>query len=298
MSRRALPYRTPPEDVIDAQSWILVTEDGELTLPEALADWDYQMNLRLRRAVQIDLDRARTEAGLPRDASLALATVWTATGSNLRSPAQRHLLVGRGRREVEVSFDIRGTDLGGLLQLDTALVLSERLNDAPPSAAHRAGSVLWSDRRSLRLQGDAPQFPVAVVDFSATSIPDHAGWHVQIGDDLHAAAMGNVLLLVNEQNTVVASAFRNAAKPRPIDRVVLSAVYADVARTMLEHALSIDEFVDGATFEADTLGNTLMSLFGQWFGDGSISDARLRLQRSPSHFASDVQHAARVFEGL
>ena len=105
MSRRALPYRIPPEDVIDAQSWVLVTEDGDLTLPDALADWDYQMNLRLRRTVRVDLDRVRSDAGLPIDASLTLATVWTATGSNLRGPAERHTLVGGGQRDIDVSFN-------------------------------------------------------------------------------------------------------------------------------------------------------------------------------------------------
>ena len=137
-----------------------------------------------------------------------------------------------------------------------------------------------------------------MTDFTETAFPDHAGWYLQIGSELHAAAMGGILLLVNEKNTAVATAFRNAAKPRPIDRVVLSAVFADVAHTMMEHALVNEEFVDGATFEEDSLGATLMSLFRQWFGDASITDARLRLQRSPGLFASDMQDAVKIFEGV
>lgn len=296
MSRRALPYRVPAEEVVRAEPWVLDTEDGELPMPEALPEWDYQMDLHLRRSVHIDLARARAESGLPADTALTLATVWTATGSNLRGSACRVHLGASGSETVELDARLRGTDLGGVLRLDTAMVLSESLMGGSPSAPRRAGSVLWSDRRSLRLQGDAPQFPMAIVDFANTSFPKHAGWHLQISGNLHAATMGSLLLLVNEQNTVTATAFQNAAKPRPVDKVVLSAVYADAARIMIEHALRHDDFGDDITFSDDTLGATLLSLFHQSFPGASITDVRLRLRQSPGLFASDLQAAVKIFE--
>lgn len=296
MSRRALPYRSPSTDVVRADPWVLVTEDGELTLPESLPDWDYQTDLQLRRSIHIDLDRARSEAGIPSTAALTLAAVWTATGSNLRGPADRIRIEGSGSGAIEIQTRLHGSDLGGTLVLDTALVLSDTNAYARPSTPRRAGSVLWSDRRSLRLQGDAPQFPMAVIDFANTSFPDNAAWHLQIGGNLHGATMGSLLLLVNEKNTATATAFQNAAKPRPIDRVVLSAVYADAARIMIEHALRHDDFTDGVTFPDDTLGSTLLSLFNRLFPGSSITDVRLRLQRSPSLFASELQAAVKLFE--
>jgi hypothetical protein len=296
VSRRALPYRAPAEDVTRAEPWTLVTEDGELPMPEALPDWDYQMDLHLRRSVQVDLNRARTEAGLPPGSALTVAAVWTATGSNLRGTACLIKLADSGSVTVELNARLRGADLGGVLRMDTALVLSESLTGGAPSAPHRAGSVLWSDRRSLRLQGDAPQFPMAIIDFAHTSFPKGAGWHLHIGGNLHAAAMGSLLLLVNEQNTVTATAFQNAAKPRSIDKVVLSAVYADAARIMIEHALRRDDFGDDTSFPEDTLGATLLSLFHRSFPGVSINDVRLRLQQSPSLFASELQAAVKIFE--
>jgi hypothetical protein len=296
MRRRALPYRVPAEEVVRAEPWMLDSEDGELPMPEALPDWDYQMDLHLRRSVHIDLDRGRAEAGLPSDTDLTVATVWTATGSNLRGSACRVRLGRSDSGIVELDARLRGADLGGVLRLDTALVLSENLVDGSPAAPRRAGSVLWSDRRSLRLQGDAPQFPMAIIDFARTSFPERAGWHLQIGGNLHAATMGSLLMLVNEQNTVTATAFQNAAKPRPIDRVVLSAVYADAARTMLEHALRHDDFRDDVHFADDTLGATLLSLFHQSFPGASVTDVRLRLNQSPSLFASELQAAVKIFE--
>ncbi|MEV6941016.1 hypothetical protein AB0N07_03175 [Streptomyces sp. NPDC051172] len=273
-----------------------MTQDGEIALPEALPDWDYQMDLHLRRTVRVDLDRARAQSGLPTDAALTLAAVWTATGSNLSGPAQHMRLTDGGTSVVALEFRLRGADLGGLLMLDTALVLAERRTDARPSSPRRAGSVLWSDRKFLRLQGDAPQFPMAVIDFARTSFPDHAAWHLQISGSLESATMGSLLLLVNERNTVTATAFENAGKPRPVDRIVLSAVYADAARVMVEHALNNDDFVEDSDFPEGSLGATMLSLFDQLFPGQPITDIRLRQRQSPALFASDLQAAVKIFE--
>ncbi|MFF3202653.1 hypothetical protein [Streptomyces sp. NPDC002962] len=296
MTRRVLPYRVPTEDVVTPGPWRLVVEDGEVALPEALPDWDYQMDVHIRRTLRVDLDRVRQQTGLPTRAALMLSVVWTATGSNLSGPAKHVRLSEAGTRTVEVDVQLRGADLGGLLLLDTALVLAERINDARRSSPRRAGSVLWSDRDVLRLQGDAPQFPMAVIDFARTSFPEDAAWHLQISGGLESATMGALLLLVNEQNTVTATAFQNAGKPRPVDRIVLSVVYADAARVMVEHALVQEGFAEDADFPDGSLGATLLSLFDQLFPGQSITDIRLRRQQSPALFSSDLQAAVKIFE--
>lgn len=296
MTRRVLPYRVPAEEAVRAEPWRLRLEDEDIMLPPAIPEWDYHLDLRLRRTVGIDLARVRRESGLPLDAALVLSSVWTATGSNLSGPAEQIGVHGTDTATVELDFTLRGADLGGLLVLDTALLLGERRHDARPSVPRRAGSVLWSDRRSIRLQGDAPQFPMAVIDFAHTSFPDGAAWHLQISGGLHSATMGSLLLLVNEQNTVTTTAFRNAAGPRPVDRTVLSAVRADTARTMIEHALVNEEFTEEAGFPEGSLGATFLDLFDRLFPDQSIADVRLRRQQSPALFASDLQAAVKIFE--
>ncbi|MFF5763476.1 hypothetical protein ACFY8F_13215 [Streptomyces tanashiensis] len=296
MSRRVLPYRSPSEDVVAAEPWRLVVEDGEIRLPEALPHWDYRMDLVLRRTVHLDLDRVRAQCGLPAETVLMLATVWTASGSNLSGPGQRTRLTDRGACVVDLEVRLPGADLGGLLVLDTVLVLAERRSDGRPSSPRRAGSVLWSERASVRLQGDAPQFPMAVIDFANTSFPDGAAWHLQISGGLENATMGSLLLLVNERNKVTTSAFENAHKPRPVDQVVLSAVYADAARTMIEYALAHEDFSEESDYGEDSLGATLLSLFDQLFPGQSITDVRLRRLQSPAVFASDLQAAVKIFE--
>ncbi|WP_404868545.1 hypothetical protein ACI1MP_10785 [Kitasatospora griseola] len=296
MTRRVLPYRVPSTDVVTVEPWLLVTSDGEVPAPKALPDWDYHMDLHLRRTVRVDLDRARSQSGLPADTALTLAVVWTATGSNLGGPAERLRLTGGGTVTAKLDFLLRGAGLGGLVLLDTALVLSERRIDGLPASPRRAGSVLWSDREALRLQGDAPQFPIAVIDFGRTSFPDDAAWHLQISGSLESATMGSLLLLVNERNTITTTAFENAGKPRPIDRVILSAVYADVARIMIEYALSEIDFDSDAEFPDGSLGATLLGLFDRLFPEQSITDIGLRRRRSPALFASDLQAAVKIFE--
>lgn len=296
MSRRVLPYRVPTEDVVSADSWRLVVEDGEVPLPEAMPDWDYQLDLLLRRTVRVDLERARRQSGLPDDAPLVLSAVWTATGSNLSGPAEQIPMSSDATGIAEFDFRLRGADLGGLLLLDMALLLAERRVDARPSTPRRAGSVLWSDRQTLRLQGDAPQFPMAVIDFARTSFPDDAAWHLQISGGLDSATMGSLLLLVNERNGATANAFQKASKPGPVDRIVLSAVYADAARIMVEHALNQDDFTEDTDFPEGSLGATLLNLVEQLFPGQSITDIRLRRQQSPALFASDLQAAVKIFK--
>lgn len=272
------------------------TEADDVPLLDSLSNWDYLMDLDLRRSVRIDVDAVLAQSGLGADAELVLSAVWTASGSNLRGPGARVLVTSGGSRDVDLEVPLRGSDLGGTLLLDTALVLSYRGTEPRPAAPRRAGSVLWSDRHEVRLEGDSPQFPIAVIDFARTSFPSDAAWHLQIGDNLHSAAMGSLLLLVNEQNASAVAAVGRAARPGAVERIVLSAIRADVTRTMLEHALSSDEFCDGATFEDETLGATLQALYRRLFPEMSIEEMRRRREQYPSFFASDVQHAVKLFE--
>ncbi|MEU4395990.1 hypothetical protein [Kribbella sp. NPDC023855] len=295
MKRLSLPYRQPAADVVRADEWVIVMDDEQVPLPSHLPDWDYRTNLHLRRTVQIDADALRTGAALPLSAPISLAVVWNASGSGLRAAACRIPLKATESESIDLEVLIAGADLGGLLALETVIVLDERMVDAAPVAARRAGSVLWRERRELRLQGDAPQFPLAVVDFERTSFPNDAAWHLQISQNLSAATMGAMLLLINERNPVALSAFQNAAKPRPVDKVVLSTIYMDVARTMVEHALRSEEFSETSEYDDETLGATLLALVEQLFPGSSISDLRLRMESAPAHFASEIQAAVKVF---
>lgn len=296
MTRRALPYRIPPEEVVDAEHWKLALDDGHIPMPTELSHWDYLTDLELCRTIRVDVDRTRERAGLGEDSVLLLAAVWTSSGSNLRGPGEQIPITSGGIQTVETAFKLTGAELGGTLILDTALVVAAPGNHTRPAAPRRAGSMLWSDRHSLRLQGDAPQFPIAVIDFDKTVFAAGAAWHLQIGDNLDGATMGSLLLLVNEKNAAAVAAVQNAERPRDTDKLVFSAIKADVSRLMVEHALRHNEFQDEGEFGEDTLGETISTLVGQLFPNTSITDLRLRMELQPNLFASDVQNAVKLFE--
>ncbi|WP_327120148.1 hypothetical protein OHB12_15550 [Nocardia sp. NBC_01730] len=276
---------------------MLSVNGEELPLPESYPHWDYQTTLSLRRTIKIDLHRALAESMLDLRTELALAAIWTSTGSKLRGTVMRTIVPENG--EVELRADLPGADLGGVVLLDTALVLAQRRQGVGrPVAPRRGGSVLWSDRSQIRLQGDAPQFPIAIVDFDQTNYPGDAAWHLEIGTNLDAATMGSLLLLVNEKKTVVTEALRRAGSPRVEDKIALSILYADVARTMVDHALRLGEFDDDSHYIDETLGATLQELVGRLFPGRSITDIRLAAQESPNLFASELQAAVKIFEGV
>jgi len=296
MSMQAPPYRMAPTGSVVAGPWQWLIDDVPGELPDALSDWDYRMDLSLRRSVTVDVDLVRQATGLSAAAKLTLAMIWTASGSGLKAAGDRISLPETGIANVDLAALLPGNQLGGVLGLETTLVLAEYSEDGDLASPRRAGSILWTSKYETRLQGDAPLFPIAVVDFAKTQYPEDAGWHVEIGGDLETATMGALLLLVNERKQVLVDAMRSAAKPRPVDRVVLSTVHADVARTLVEYALHDQDFSLEVDYGDETIGSTLQALIGRFFPGQSLTHLRRRQGQSPTAFATELQHAVRIFE--
>jgi hypothetical protein len=295
MSRHAFPYRRPSRNTVTAGPWLLAVEDEEVPLPEFLPDWDYQLDLTLRRTIGIDAAEIRAASGLPEEARIALVVVWSASGPNLSGRAT-YIELGAETEPHTLAVDLRGSDLGGTLSVHTRIVLAQRLETAATGVAHRAGSILWSDTTTVRLQGDAAQFPMAVIDFRDTAFPNDAPWHLQIGGSLDGAAMGALLLLLNETNPRVLTAFRNAAKPTEADRLVLSTIYTDIAVRLLLHALHHHDFLDDTEYAEGSLGATCADLFHRTFSGRRIADVKLELADNPGLFLSTLQSDSGLFQ--
>lgn len=295
MTRTVWPYVRPQRAVL-AGDWLIRLSDEPQRLPAALPYWDYNTDLTLTRPISIDTGVVRDQCGLADDAEFGVAALWNSSGSGMSAPAARHQVGTQTLEKELLEVRVRGTDLGGTLTLVTHLYLVDPGSTRDPAAPRRPGSVLWSDEASVRLQGDAARFPIDVVDFSKEPLPDRAGWHLQLGRDLDAAAMGSILLLVNSKNKTVAHAASNAENPRHVDRIVLSALYADITRAMVEHGLSQSEFTDDAEFPDDSLGQVLRDLCGQLFPHTPLSELRLHWENSPNLLATDIQARVGIFE--
>jgi hypothetical protein len=297
VTRTVWPY-IRPRTGIEVGPWQLCTPDSAEPLPRELPHWDYNTDLHLTRSVEIDIDAISAQCGLADDARLGVAAVSRSSGSGLRVLSDRRIVIREGQDPVRLQLDfaLKGTDVGGVLTVSTHLFLDEPGSTDDPTAPRRPGSVLWSDESSVRLQGDAARFPMDLVDFRDEVFPDRGGWHLKIGRDLEAAAMGSILLLINSANKTLAQAVARASSPRVVDRVALSALFADVTRAMIEHALAQPEFDDDTDYPDESLGEVLRNLCRRIFPGEPINELRLRHANSPTLLATDIQSGVGIFE--
>lgn len=276
--------------------WSLKSDDGAaVPLPAFIPDWDFQRNLSLETVVGVDLEVVRASAALPAEAELALSVVWSSSGSGLRRLADRVPLQGAGTRSAQLSFTVIGRDGGGVLSVETQLVLVRGLDNPDPTGPRRAGSVLWRDDARVRLQGDASQFPMAVVDFKEAGYPGSAPWYLDIGPNLEAATMGAVVLLVNSATPVVLNALRKAEKASYAERLIHSALRQDVVRLMVERAVADDELTDDSRFEPDTLGRTLLGVLRTYLPGTTLTSLRMTHRSDPALLSAKIQHAVGLF---
>jgi hypothetical protein len=152
--------------------------------------------------------------------------------------------------------------------------------------------VLWSDRLPVLLQGDAVLFPLAVADFHDLPYPTKASWYLEVGDDLEAAALGSILLLANERREVVVNALTAAAVPTDADRRVLSTLRTDVLRSLVERALSNEDFTDEVDYPTGSLGALFTAVHERMFPAFSIEALRRERLLEPVLFTARIQDAA------
>ncbi len=235
MGIRAYPYRTADE-YVTAASW-KSTDDGA-PVGEFLTSWDYSTVLRLQREVEVDIATVFNECGLPSTARLALdVRYWPTTSLIRRTAAHRYLgktdTAGRVREILDV--EISGADLAASLTVETTLVLAEVPNGTEPFVARRPGSILWRDEAAIRLEGSAGLLPVAPVSFAAQGLPEQAAWYVSLdSSEWNSAAMGSLLVLLNDDNAAVRRA--TAAPDDPSSAVMLDALTVDVVCDLVGRA--------------------------------------------------------------
>ncbi|MEV8533461.1 hypothetical protein [Streptomyces sp. NPDC051211] len=297
MNRRAYPYRMAASDSVSITVWSLKSDDGEaVPLPSSIPDWDFQRDLPLEAVLDVDLDAVRESTALPPEAELALTAVWSSSGSGIRRLADQVPLNGTGQRSAQLAFIVPGRDSGGTLSVETQLVLAKGVENPDPTGPRRAGSILWRHGVSVRLQGDASQFPMAVVDFKEAGYPENAPWYLDIGPNLEAATMGAVVLLVNSNSPVVLNALRRADKASYAERLIHSALRQDVLRLMVERAVADDELDDDSVFEPDTLGHTLLGMIRTYLPSTTLASLRTMRRSDPALLSARVQHAVGLFK--
>lgn len=288
---RAFPFLRPPNDVMKAGPWSRTTIDGTEEFPQELPDWNYDTVLSICRPVHIDGLRARRLSGLTDDAEIDLTVRWASSSSALRGRAWRTAVPARDGVELRIEVELGGHELGGVLELDTILTLRRATERLSPAAARRPGSLLWGDKFSVLLQGDAVLFPLAVADFHDLPYPTKASWYLEMGDDLEAAALGSILLLANERREVIVNALTAAGSPSGADCRVLSTLRTGVQRALIERALTDEDFVDDTEYPTGSLGALLAAVLRVTFPAFSLEALRRERVAEPALFTSRIQDA-------
>ena len=295
MSRiTALPYLLAAPERVACDPWRCESRAGWIDLPPARPEWDFATPVNLDRTLRIDLPGVHADCKLAREDELAITVVWHASGTNLRGAIRPALARGDGSLRVQVQ--LAGRELGGTLHLETQLILLRASGARDPLAASRPGSVLWRQRESVHLEGEAARFPVEAIDFAQTGFgPVEAAWQLQWQREaLDHATLGSVCLYVNSSHQTMRRVMTDPGSDAEA-RAVMSALEFDLVRQLVSGALDNPEFDDGVDFPDGSLGASLVALLGWCFPGDSLASLRGLRDVAPARLESRMQQAVRLF---
>lgn len=293
MRNFAYPYRRCDADAVRADAWFIEAGGERRQLQAYVPEWDYNTDLQLSCEIAANPDEIRAQTHLQDGVKLALTVSWSSNTTYLRELAfQRELDEPFAET---IAMRLPGRLLAGTLTLITRVVLSTGPVPNEAFTAYLPGSVLWEKQDQTRLQGDAPLFPISVVDFERAGFPRDAPWKLQIDGEVNSALLGSIRLYVNASNPIVVDAFKTAA-PTPENERVLSAAYADVARVFVEYALAEHESIP-ADPDPDSLGAAYADLLARLFPGEAAESIRDRRSRHPGDFGADLLAKVKLFGG-
>ena len=286
------PYHQPRPERIQVVNWQVspsVMEDGI-----TLRDWDPSTPIEISCALVCDHAGILEDTRLAAGCEIGLALGWLSEGNGLRGcgPTLR-LLASSEPAPVVLELGVPpGKPAARLRIVATACLLEEVPHGRAEASPHLAGSVLWRDQRVLCLEGTAARFPVEVADFAQVGwLPANASWHL----DWDPSAPGNLLLRslrlrINSANQRVANAVASPRSRDPETRAILSMIYHDVGRSLIEGMLQCAEFVEVRDpFERGTIGHHVAALLRRHFPGEAASSLAARLRTRPEEFRAELQ---------
>lgn len=288
-SATAAPYLLPSETAVVGHAW--ATEDGS-PIGDRFEHWDPHTNLAIVRVMEVDLDAVREGCGLGRDATFALVASWHSSRTRLAGNGEPvELGNAAGLVRVALPLTVPGVDAGGRLDLRTRLVLRAAGGSPSVISPRRVGATLWTDETRVALEGSAARFPITATEFGdGTGLPEEAAWALEWNvDDLDAPVLGGLRLLINAGHPEVLAALRTGSSD-PRSSAVRSFVMFDVARSLVEAALSNERFVeDPEVFEVGSVGRLLHELLTLCWPGVPLPALVERNRATPARVAADLQ---------
>jgi hypothetical protein len=294
----SLPYLVASRERVRAEAWHLRLHGLLAPLEELLPHWEPSTPLEFTRRVCVDTEGVLEDCSLSPDTALRLVVAWRSPGTTMRSRgAVSDLEPSRG--SIDLNLKIPGELLAGRLILDTQVVLPSSRLASEVLAPRRAGSVLWSDTRVVRLEGEGTRFPTEWRDFSTlgSGVPADACWYLEwTPGNLHEMALGSMRLFLNSARHW----FRDiltAGGQSPVSAAMESAMQFDVGRALIQGALDNDEFLsDPRAFDDDSIGGRLRRLLILLFPGETPETLRYNRGTDPQGFEATLQAKLRLFQ--
>lgn len=286
--RNAAPFHQL-STAVEFGSWIYELNHGSpLPLSDMMADWDYGASLKVNRSLRIDPEIAAAELGLePGEFELAaFFEVGSGPGTLPREIIFQKLEpVALDGLECRFTYDLPCRVISTQLTLRTTIMLASDIASSNSLAPTRAGSRLWTDWTSSRLEGHDPRFPMEVASFNTLfrgRPHQHAPWHLRWNvRDLDRDFYSAVRLYLNEEHDLFVERVQDQ------DELTLQTLMGDVVSQMCENALRSPEGVEIlANAEESTLGGQIRHWLLNPFN--SLEDAVASLEMRPGEFRAAV----------
>lgn len=294
----AVPYKRSSTQRLTAGQWEVLTTEQPAPLPLVLSGLDYSSLLRLRREIVVDVSGLRADCGLADDVPLMAAATWSSPGTMLRrSLASVSIAEDEGTCLVELAGDVSGSEIAGVLHLDTAILVACQPVQSQPLTARYAGAVLLHERQTIQLDSSHSFFPVEVVDFSKGYWANpEAGWRLTWNVfALDQPFLGSVRLLINAAHPHVVRAVSGEA-PTAEASAIRAAIYFDTAKALILGTLASEDFIERNGDYADgSCGSIVYTMIQMLFPGDSISGLAAAASQRPDHFSTDLQGRLRLF---
>lgn len=232
--RDVRPYYVPPTAAVQVSPWERAVDGGWEPLDAYVPDWDYRTRLTVRCTITTDVGTVRRACGLTDGSPLVWSIGWRATDSGLVAHP-KHIDLCSDR--MEVVLDIPPDRAGAGIALTRRLILTRSRVHAPPGEIRWAGSVLWEDQSAVRLTGSGQAFPTEVVDFKKLRYDERTSWYLQLPASPDVAAMGSLLLLINDADTALVGAVTAGPRPTPAQEALLGTLFEEVTGELVHWAL-------------------------------------------------------------
>ncbi|MCZ4654581.1 hypothetical protein O4090_01175 [Dietzia kunjamensis] len=278
-------FLEPDPSLFQLSDPVFAVNGIDVSDPDVVDGWDYSTDLRVAWEVDIDKAQMLDQCGLGPSTDVRLGFRWRAAKTTLyESGLGAPVSAGRNKIEARIPSD----RTGGVVTISLfVLVMTVYPHECSPLAAHRPGSILWSESRQVYLEGVGSRFPLVAVEFPPGEMQKGMWEFAPSSTDLEASAMGTFSLRLNTGHPAVGKLLDspNTAESKLMQKLLK----ADLYRHLISWALREGSQI--RSYDEDTIGGVLWSTFRRYFSDSDFEEMRSGMESTPWRVEARIQAA-------